>query len=469
MEKTNFMSSILMKGGIRLKLMVTITMILVLSIGFISFFSFPIIEKTIQEKAFNVCEVSAQNISAAGGEALLSGQKIMLEDILRGVLDANIEGMLEVSVIFKDKYFVNSIKEKSQKPIEESVKISLSSIKGSDVTSQKGTYEKDGKTLEVYEFYKPILYQTRTIGYTRIVFSEEAIYGSLRKLKSLGTTILIIALGVSLLIIFFMANSFSKPILKIAKASQMVNEGNLDIRLDINQNDEVGFLAERFNQMVSGLKEKFHMMKFVSGSTVNMIKSNLGETEMKLGGQRTNLAFFFSDVRGFTAWSEKTTPEEVVSVLNHYLDLQSEIIQKYHGDIDKYVGDEIMAVFSGEDKEDNCLRASIEVIAAIKRENETRVSAGQTPLTVGIGVHCGDVVVGNMGSKNRMDFTAIGDTVNLSARLCSAAEPLHILASGQIIEKSKHKDQFDLRELEPVKVKGKEKPISVYNILGMKG
>lgn len=153
--------------------------------------------------------------------------------------------------------------------------------------------------------------------------------------------------------------------------------------------------------------------------------------------------------------------------MNEYLDLQAQVIKKHHGDIDKFVGDEVMAVFSGDKRADNALACAIEILNKLNQLNKDREAEGLKTISVGIGLHMGDVVHGRMGSRDRMDNTSIGDAVNLSARLCSQAEPGAILASKEIVSNAT-KGKFLGKKLEPIRVKGKEKPIEIFGITGMK-
>ncbi|EHQ07428.1 adenylate/guanylate cyclase domain-containing protein [Leptonema illini] len=460
MKVSSFFQELLRKGGIRLRLMLIIAGLVAGTALVLSAVVFPLQEASIRQKAFDVCEVSALSISSAAGEALLTDQSLLLEDIIRTIKNENVEGLKEISVIFKGRYFVHSQNDRRGKSVESDVIGRAQSVQSG--VKRESLETEDG---DAYEFMTPIRFQERVIGYTRIVYDEEAISGPIRRARLIAFLVALITLAVSFAAVYFISGSVARPILQVADASRRVGEGDLNVRLDIRSHDELGILADQFNHMVDELKEKLHMSKFVSGSTVKMIKASRGESEMKLGGSRQDSAFFFSDVRGFTAWSEKTTPENVVTVLNEYLDLQTQIIKRFGGDIDKYVGDEIMAVFTGDDKEDRCLQAAVAVIDELKRYNDERVARKETALNVGIGCHCGEVVVGNMGSHDRMDFTAIGDVVNLSARLCSAAEALQIVTTKHMLGLTK--TPFRLRELEPIKVKGKEKPIEIVGIVGL--
>ena len=208
---------------------------------------------------------------------------------------------------------------------------------------------------------------------------------------------------------------------------------------------------------------------YLSPSVINELVDN--PSSLKLGGERRALTVLFSDVRGFTTFSESRQPEEVVAMLNELLTEQVKVVFKYQGTLDKFVGDELMAFFGAPGnihKDDHALaavRTAIDIQAKLKEIQQKRISEGQQPLQIGVGINTGDMVVGNMGSVERMDYTVIGDNVNLAARLCSAAGKDEIIISEATYEKVK--DHIEVEKLEPITVKGKVKPISIYRVKGV--
>ncbi|MBN2120310.1 MAG: CHASE2 domain-containing protein [Candidatus Omnitrophica bacterium] len=194
-------------------------------------------------------------------------------------------------------------------------------------------------------------------------------------------------------------------------------------------------------------------------------------SKLKLGGQKRSLSILFADVRGFTSFSESHQPEEVVAMLNEILDNLVNVVFKYNGTLDKFVGDELMA-FWGAPSELHirnhavmAVRTAIEMQEELKKLQVKWIEEGKTPLQIGIGINSGDVVVGNMGSSKRMDYTVIGDNVNLAARLCSAAAKNEIIISNSTYEQVK--DEVKVEKLEPISVKGKTEPISIYKAVGL--
>ncbi|MCF8260750.1 MAG: HAMP domain-containing protein [Melioribacteraceae bacterium] len=282
-----------------------------------------------------------------------------------------------------------------------------------------------------------------------------------------NSLILWVVIGLTLAILgaFLLSQRISKPILMIGRVAEKVGTGDFNIRVgEIKSKDEIKDLGDRMNGMIEGLRERFELQKFVSGSTMDAIKI-AKEGGMKLGGERRNATVFFSDIRGFTAFSEKVEPEVVIEMLNTYLRHQANIVKKYHGDIDKYVGDELVAVFKDDDMVENAMRAAVEIQKKIAELNEDKP---EWKIGVGIGINTGDMVMGAMGSEDRMDFTILGDNVNLGARLCSAAKSYQTIISQNSYDQIKNINHFTIEKLVPIPVKGKEKPIQVYSVIDIK-
>ncbi len=291
---------------------------------------------------------------------------------------------------------------------------------------------------------------------------RNAYYAVGQMLVSLGIW-LTAGLTVAALGALVFAVRISKPILSIGEAAIEVGKGNFRARVTgVRSRDEIGELAERINTMIVQLNERFQLAKFVSGGTMAAIQKSDHEG-VKLGGERREVAILFADIRGYTAFSEGRDPETVVEVLNYYFEKLADTVAANHGDIDKYVGDQIMAVFHGDDMVENALACSVafqEVMLQLGREHP------DWGLDVGTGVDAGEVIMGAMGGKQRMDYTVLGDHVNLAARLCSHASPRQTLVSESAYERVKDKSRFSFESLDPIHVKGKSKPQTIYAVHG---
>ncbi|MAQ19832.1 MAG: adenylate cyclase [Sandaracinus sp.] len=197
-----------------------------------------------------------------------------------------------------------------------------------------------------------------------------------------------------------------------------------------------------------------------------------GKVEVKKGGEVRETTVLFSDIRGFTAMSETVPAQEVVDMLNDYFELMVEIIFENEGTLDKFVGDEIMALFGAPiahpDDPLRAVRTAMKMLDVLEKEfNTSRRAAGKPELKIGIGINTGEVVAGYLGSSKALEYTVIGDTVNTGARLCSAAKAGQCLISEWTYERVK--DQFEVIELPAAQVKGKAKALKLYNVVGFKG
>ncbi|MBI5306630.1 adenylate/guanylate cyclase domain-containing protein [Candidatus Wolfebacteria bacterium] len=221
------------------------------------------------------------------------------------------------------------------------------------------------------------------------------------------------------------------------------------------------FIGEREKREIKTL-----FSKYVNAEVLQEILKN--PSAAALGGKETNITVLFSDLRNFTSFSEKMPPSELVKFLNEYFETMSNEILKYRGVVDKYIGDAVMAFWGApltdENQADNAVSAALGMISALKQLNEKLKTLGKAEINIGIGIYSGPAVVGNIGSKTRFDYTAIGDTVNVASRL----EGLNKTYNTNIIfgesVKNKLKQQYNLSFLDSVEVKGRKQPLNIYTI-----
>jgi adenylate cyclase len=314
--------------------------------------------------------------------------------------------------------------------------------------------------------YKPLINQPKCSGchgldhvvrgVIKISSPVDDVYAEARKnvILSVVNYSLVTAL-LTAAIIAFLRITFIRKILRIGEAVGSVGKGDFKVRLEVKEMDELGALSQRINSMIEGLNERFRLTKFVSKSTLDHVRS---DEAIELGGERKRLTVLFSDIRGFTSFSENNDPEVVLAALNKVMNIQAEIIHEFEGDIDKFVGDELMAVFEGSGMELRAVKAAEKIRAEMLRVNKN----GEVSAAVGIGINTGGMISGNMGSAQRIDRTVIGDAVNLGARLCSAAGRNTIVISESTY--SAVRDRVEAAEHPPIKVKGKEMPVAIYTL-----
>ena len=239
---------------------------------------------------------------------------------------------------------------------------------------------------------------------------------------------------------------------------------NFSVSPRLGKNEEILGLVLAIEDVTDVSKVKNTFKRYVSKQVVDELLDD--DAKLNLGGEEREVTVLFTDIRGFTSMSEKMKPEKVVSTLNEYFSLMIDIVFKYNGTLDKIIGDELMVVYgaptSSKDDTERALKTAIDMQEEIKTFNKNRLKKKENPIYVGIGINRGLVVSGNIGSREMMDYTVIGDTVNLGARLCSAAGPNEIYVSDYVWENTK--DLFNYKKLAPIKVKGKSKKIGIYKI-----
>ncbi len=223
-----------------------------------------------------------------------------------------------------------------------------------------------------------------------------------------------------------------------------------------------------FSEEKEKKKVKGAFQYYVTASVMEEILKH--PDKLKLGGDEKELSVLFSDIRGFTSISEKIPPEALVGLLNEYFTAMTEIVFKYEGYLDKYIGDAIMAVYGAPvEQEDHTLKAcltAIEMMDMLRHLQKKWESEGLPRIDIGIGINTGKMIVGNMGSRRRFNYTAVGDNVNLASRLEGLTKDygVPIVISETVYEKVK--GELQCRELGSVKVKGKEIPTKVYELIG---
>jgi class 3 adenylate cyclase len=261
---------------------------------------------------------------------------------------------------------------------------------------------------------------------------------------------------------FFFSGLISVPLVNLADAAREIKDGKYEAiesfrsaqARHFDSRDEIGDLSRAFVDMARGLKQRFAMSKYMSRAAYQMLEESGSANP---AGERKWLALIFSDVRGFTAFSEDRDPALVIERLNEVLGLEADVVRRHGGDVDKFVGDAMFAWFSGPGRCRRAVDAAVEILSTLNAR-----FAGKAGTEIGFGIHVGEVVVGSMGSQDRRDYTAIGRSVNLAARLCSAAKSGQILVSQAVA--TELEGSLSLEPLPPVSAKGFPEPVRVFEV-----
>lgn len=290
------------------------------------------------------------------------------------------------------------------------------------------------------------------------------------QIKYRSVLVALIVLCLAFLSGYVYSGSISRPIRQLVEVSKRISAGDFNINIKPKGQDEVAVLSLAFNEMARGLEERDKVKQTFNKFHNKEIADKLLSGEVKLGGEQREAAIFFSDIRGFTAMSEAMEPEAVVELLNEYMTRMVSIIRSHHGVVDKYVGDAIMALwgvpFSSGNDANQAVMACLEMRQGLVELNELRQSRGQVPIRIGIGLNIGPVIAGNIGSDEKMEYTVIGDSVNIASRIESMTKEFgtDLLISKSVYESVK--DRFVVETCGSSKVKGKKTSVNVYKVLG---
>ncbi|MBA7539001.1 hypothetical protein ES705_31279 [subsurface metagenome] len=306
----------------------------------------------------------------------------------------------------------------------------------------------------------------------RIGFSQESISTALVEMRNKIVLITIGVLAFSIFVTVIVVTFMVSPINVLVGIARKIGRGDLEQKVEMKRKDELGELGNSFNEMIKGLKDRDFIKdtfgKYVSKQVAEAILNG----RLELGGERKRATVLVSDVRNFTTMSEKLPPEEVVEFLNEYFSEMVSVVTKYEGTLDKFIGDAILAVFGAPithlDDAKRAVFTALEMQEKLKEFNKKRVMKGKSEIRIGIAVHTGNLVAGNIGSEVRMEYTVVGDTVNLTSRL----EPLNKQFGTKIlISESTYrevKDDIEVREIPAVELRGKEEKVKIYDVLGKK-
>ena len=273
-------------------------------------------------------------------------------------------------------------------------------------------------------------------------------------------------LVISLIAVVLLARSITNPLTKLAFLVKKIEQGDYNITVPIKAKDELGQLADSVNSMATGLAEKEKVRDLLGKVVSRQIADELIRNPVELGGEERVVTVLFVDIKGFTAFCEGRGPQEVLHVLNRYLSHVTNIIEAHQGVVDKFNGDAVMALFGAPIAHVDDARFALEAALEIRQTlgQLAQEDSGMPVMEAGIGVHTGLVVAGNLGSSSRLNYSVIGDSVNLASRLesltrfygvpCIVSEATRDAAPG-----------FVFRELDRVRVFGKQEPVRIFELV----
>ncbi len=322
--------------------------------------------------------------------------------------------------------------------------------------------------LDAETFVSPVRFQGVTAGYVAISIDRGVMnrtIGEAVRYVAIATLVLVfIGLGVS----WVLGRRLSRPIDSLVDASRAIGSGRLDFRFDERRHDEIGHLMQAFNTMADGLLEKSQVeqafSRYLAPGVAREILGNL--EQVNIGGKPVEASVLFIDIVGFTAKSELLSPEGVARLLNHFYANVTHAASLYRGSVDKYIGDAAMVVFGAPEEDLNhtfhAIACAVYLQQLTRRINARRIDAGGSPVFYRIGINSGDMIAGNIGSREHMQYTVVGDAVNLASRLCSAAGSDQIIITEATYHLPGIRDKIIAVPHQEMRVRGKSKPVRTY-------
>lgn len=324
--------------------------------------------------------------------------------------------------------------------------------------------------------------------YLWVLQPEDVFYGAVTEIFQRTAIILCAALFLSVLLLIIFTSVLTRPIKgMVAVIREIITTGDLGKKVTLRYHDETGELGHYFNLMTSELDSAYNQIKKYAFEAVlarnnekkvrkifqryvpsNVIEQFEAHPETMLKGDNRELAVLFSDIRSFTTISENMHPETIVESLNKYFETMVDVIMNEGGIVDKYIGDAIMAFFGAPVKGENdalqSVQAALRMLSALREFNTWQYAHGLPPFDIGIGINYGEVTVGNIGSERKMDYTVIGDMVNLASRLEGLTKYYHekLVISENVKKLIEHR--LACRLLDRVAVKGKVQAVKIYTV-----
>jgi len=326
----------------------------------------------------------------------------------------------------------------------------------------------EGKFL--ISFVSPIHFQDVMLGYSLATFSRQVLVQSLQESVRVVATITLAMILLGVVGAFLLGRSIARPVRQLIEASQEIRAGNYEYRISEQRSDELGQLMTSFDEMAQGLRQKVQVeqafSRFVPENVAKHMLTNIDQ--VKLGGETVTASVLFADIVGYTSLSEKLSAADIAQLLNEYFSYITDAAKICGGTVDKYVGDCAMILFGVPEHDPkhafHAIYFAVLLKNLIERLNTQRLWIGKIPIQFSIGLSCGSMQAGTMGSKNRMQYTVLGDTVNLASRLSGVAGAGQIVVPEGMLQQPGVGDSIEISGYQYVSVRGKDQPVSTYRI-----
>lgn len=333
------------------------------------------------------------------------------------------------------------------------------------LTSERGNY-----TRNLVAYTSSARFNDVIAGHVVVTLSRTALDQSMQGATQsiLFASLLVVVIGGILTV--FLGKRLSKPIHDLMDATRALDAGQYHFRFAERRHDEIGNLMSSFNRFAESMQRTSEMestlSRYLSPSVAREIIA--GGAPLQLGGQRVTASVLFADIVGFTGMAEGMSPEEVANMLNRYFAHIVRACEMHHGMVDKYIGDCAMLVFgvpqSDPEHSFHAIACALSVLRLVAMENQLRNRQGQPPVHFRLGLNSGEMLAGNMGSQERMEYTVVGDSVNLASRLSAVAEGGQVIITEQVYRQPEVRERFKARPHRSIRLRGIQQPVTTYII-----
>ena len=449
-----------------LKLSFVMIMIVITTVVSISFVTLKRQKKQLYEQTVRIGMVSLNYFADNARIPLLDNNILQLNTLIKGV--AGVDGLVYAAIVDKN----NIVKAHSNLFEIGNLFMQLDKIK--EVTDKGSITYFDythGSGLRMLNLTRSVIFKEKELGKVYVGVSIDFIEDMVQKERLTIVLTTLVVLLCSICISVLLGIGFSRPVSKLVLATQKIGEGDYKHKIMMKRKDELGNLALAFNQMSDDLMKKSLMQesfgKYVGTEVLEMILKNPESQWIK--GYRNEASIVFSDIRGFMSSSAEKEPEDVVDGLNEYFEIVTKIVLDHGGYVDKFIGDAVLSVFGVPVyHKDHVKRASSAALEIQKQLLKISCESGNDLLSsVGIGIDTGVVISGNIGSQVKMEYTVIGDCVNVASRLNALACPGEVVISSNVFRKLSDMIIYDA--LLPQKIKGLKEKIEAFRLIRFKG
>lgn len=320
----------------------------------------------------------------------------------------------------------------------------------------------DSKEQNLVAFVSPISFQGVVAGYASITLKADTLRSAHQQTMKVLFAVILAMMVVALSIAYWMSRQLAKPVTTLVNATQSLAKGEFNVHIDWHRRDELGQLAKALNNMSRSLHEKQQMegvlSRFVADDVAKNLLNDLDKVD--IGCEKVDASVLFVDIVGYSELAEKTNTETVVALLNEYLAYFTLCSQLFHGTVDKFIGDCAMVIFGAprlnQDHRFNAIACATVMVRLLDQVNAIRCEEGKQKIDVRIGINSGEMMAGYVGAHQRMEYTVVGDAVNIASRLSRLADPGQIIVGEEVVQHESLKDRVVFTSHNQVTVKGRK-------------